>query len=241
MRSDLYQDLYELEGTHWWHIAKRRHALNLIRRHLPASKLRILDLGCGTGKNIEFFSSLGHVSGLDSSPYAIKFCRRRRLKSAILGDCLHTPYESSSFDLITLFDVLEHVPQKATVREIYRLLKPGGWLLITVPAYSFLWSRWDDILGHRRRYTHSSLSAVLNRFHIQKSSYLFSFLLPPALIVRPIKSLLYRHRSYPSDFKLSSPLTNRLFLSLSLLEGHILKYATIPFGTSIICLARKPD
>src|SRR5215813_4450651 len=163
MQEYLYQDLYELEDTHWWHIAKRRTCVQLLRRFARPVQPQILDIGCGTGKNVETFGEIGPTWGVDISSEAIDFCRKRGLTRIALEPAARTGFEDHSFDVITLLDVLEHTEQAPTLQEASRLLKPDGILLITVPAYQWLWSQWDVALHHQRRYNKSSLNQAVEQ------------------------------------------------------------------------------
>jgi len=242
MEKYLYKDLYELEESHWWHISKRKTGIELIRNFLRVKKPKILDIGCGTGKNLEILSALGTAWGIDISKEAIIFCKKRGLDRVSLCTAERTNFPSSSFDLVTLFDVLEHTNDEKSISEIFRILKSNGLVILTVPAFSFLWSNWDVVLKHRKRYTKKSLKTILERrgFKIKKISYMYSFLILPVFIIRLIKSSFYEN-FYPSDFKLSSPLINRTLLKLTDFERTLIKNCTIPFGTSLVCVAEKTN
>jgi SAM-dependent methyltransferase len=242
MRKDLYQDLYLLEDTHWWHLSKRKAVIFLLQKYYQktSSTLTILDIGCGTGKNMEAFSKFGHVYGIDNSSYAIAFCRKRKLKSVRLASAQKLPFHKNTFDVITILDVLEHIDDKTIMKEIARVLKPNGIVIITVPAYQWLWSTWDEILGHQRRYTTTSLQKLLQNegFSAVRTSYLYSFLLFPAVLIRRFKSRT-KNSNYSSDFRINNPIINSSLLFLATIERHIMAYMPIPFGTSVICLAQK--
>lgn len=242
MQRKFYKDLYDLEDKHWWHKNKRSVVLKLINQFVAVKekKLRILDIGCGTGKNLEDMRGLGSAVGIDISKEAIKFCRKRGLKNVAVGSSYETNFKKSSFQVSTLLDVLEHTDDKKTLEELHRVLKPDGFLVITVPAFKFLWSKWDDVLKHKRRYTKSSLRQVLenNGFTVLKISYMYSFLVLPALVIRLIKSKQYKN-NYPSDFQLSNPLLNSFFLGLAKLEYFFSAVLPIPFGTSLVCISKK--
>lgn len=243
MEQYLYKDLYQLEETHWWHRAKRFYALTFIRALTNKYPLRILDVGCGTGKNIEAFRVLGSTEGIDISPDAVAYCKKRGMKAVHVGDATDTTYPNHLFDVVVLFDILEHADDHTILKEMYRLLKPGGLIVITVPAYAWLWSRWDEVLHHKRRYSASSLRHLLvyHRFKELKLSYMFSFLVFPALCIRFIKQLLYGKHHYPSDFVLSTPGINTLLFFICQLELGILKCCSIPFGTSVLAIAKKEN
>ena len=247
MEKYLYKDLAQLEDSHWWHISKRETVSNLMKRFYRSLrsfqndkklKPRILDIGCGTGRNVIEFSKFGQVWGIDNSKEAIKFCKQKGLKNVGLGSSDKTGFGSETFDVVTLLDVLEHVEEGKTLFEIKRILKKDGVLIITVPAFSWLWSQWDVVLHHKRRYTKESLAKVLlkNGFKVQKISYMYSFLVLPVLVVRFIKSLFFKE-NYGSDFELSSPVINKLFLGISRIERAVIMKYQLPVGTSLICVA----
>lgn len=240
MQKYLYQDLYQLEEKHWWHVNKRGLVNFLIKQNLLGGKVKILDVGCGTGKNVEALSKIGDCWGIDTSPEAILFCKKRGIKKVIRGSIEKIPFPKRSFDIITALDVLEHVDDSRSLKEIYRILKAKGIILITVPAYPKLWSRWDEVLHHKRRYTKKSLEAVLrkNNFKILKISYIYSFLIIPIFLIRLLKKIFFKNY-YPSDFKLSNKLINNLMTRVCEIERIFITHINIPVGTSLIAIARK--
>lgn len=242
MQKFLYQDLFRLEKTHWWHIAKRKTVKNLLKRHLKKRKGKILDIGCGTGKNMESLQDFGTVWGIDSSSEAIKFCQKRGLKNLKLGRAEKTKFPANFFDLVTLLDVLEHTDDNKALLESKRILKQKALLVVTVPAFPILWSKWDEVLHHKRRYTKSSLKNLLenNGFKILNLSYMHSYLLLPYLIIRPIKSIFFPV-NYSSDFKINSPLINRLFTALANLERAFVMKGFVPLGLSLVVVAQKDN
>ena len=240
MEHYLYQDLYDFEEKHWWHIAKRRLMLAFIKSVSGNKKLKILDVGCGTGKNVETLNPFGEAYGIDKSRQAVAFCKKRKLKRILVGTAESTGFPPSEFDVVTLLDVLEHVDEAKALTELGRILKPAGYIVINVPAFDWLWSEWDEVLHHKRRYTSSSLHSTLESmgFRVKKISYVFSFLVLPLFIVRKLKSLFSKNK-YGSDFRVGSPLTNFVFLKLSDLERWFIMQKSVPMGTSIMCLAEK--
>lgn len=242
MKKYLYEDLFSLEEKHWWHISKRRIVQKLIEKYNTISNPKILDIGCGTGKNMEELQKLGVVYGLDNSQEALSFCRKRGLNNLILGSAEKTHLKNNSFNIITLLDVLEHTDDIKTLKEISRILTKKGLVIITVPAFNWLWSNWDVVLHHQRRYTIKNLKLTLekNNFQVKKISYMYFFLVLPIFIIRIIKSIIFK-KVYPSDFKLSSPFINMLMDKITNLESSILIYLSIPFGTSIIAVAEKTN
>ena len=123
-------------------------------------RCRILDVGCGTGANLEMLSEFGEAEGVDVSAEALDFCRARGLENVKQGEAEHLPYEDESFDLVTGLDVVEHLDDDlAGLKEMRRVLRPDGRALLFVPAFMFLWGVQDDISNHRRRYTIAELKA----------------------------------------------------------------------------------
>lgn len=239
METYLYDDLYRQEETHWWHIAKRELMTGLIRRFIKGDRLKFLDVGCGTGKNIEALGQFGRVWGIDTSSVALKFCHKRNLTQVSLATGEKTKFARSTFDAVTLLDVLEHTDDVKTLREIKRILKPRGHLVLTVPAYQWLWGRWDEVLHHKRRYTLNSLAQLLKSqgFNPIYISYVYTFLLIPVYIIRCFKSLR-KHTYYASDFDLTTPTINRILLKLARGEQYLMRWGRLPFGTSIVCVAQ---
>lgn len=241
MEKYLYDDLYNLEEKHWWHISKRRNIQNLIIKYNHSRNPKILDVGCGTGKNIEELLKLGQIWGLDNSKKAIEYCKKRGLKNLKLGNAQKTHFNPGSFDVITLLDILEHTDDNKTLIEMKRILKKDGLLIITVPAFYWLWSRWDEIAHHKRRYNKSTLLEVLkkNNFNVIKITYLYSFLLVPVYLIRKIKQKFFSKQEYPSDFRLNNSLFNRMLNLLSFLEFKVAEKIPLPFGTTILVVAKK--
>ena len=158
MQQHTYAIMDEVEGSHWWFVGRRailESFLKPICSSLIArnSSLRILDVGCGTGANIEMLSQYGDAEGVDVSDDALEFCRRKGLKvQKGLAETL--PYEDESFELTTALDVVEHLDDDiAGLKEMFRVTKRGGYSLIFVPAFMWLWGVQDDISNHRIRYT----------------------------------------------------------------------------------------
>ena len=240
MKKYLYEDLYRFEDTHWWHISKRKIVFNLIKEYRTNKDPKILDVGCGSGRNLKEFQRLGTVHGIDKSPLAINYCRKTGLNKLKVGLAEQTDFKANYFDIITLLDVLEHTDDGLVLKEMKRILKNNGLIIATVPAFKFLWSRWDEVLRHKRRYNPKSLRKLFssNGFTIIKMTYLYSFLVIPAMIARKIKEKIYR-KQYPSDFELTNTFFNAVLGNLSRIELFVSKFVPIPIGTTILIVARK--
>ncbi|MCX6731332.1 MAG: class I SAM-dependent methyltransferase [Candidatus Roizmanbacteria bacterium] len=239
MRKDLYKDLYTTEDSHWWHIAKRNFVEQLINTYTQKKGISILDVGCGTGKNLEFLAHHGEVWGVDISEEALLFCKKRGLLQVKKGEAEKLPFESETFDVVCALDVLEHVDALKSICEIKRVLKNNGSLIITVPAFSWLWSKWDEVLHHNHRYTKEEIHTILQKegFVIRKNTYIHLFLVLPILIIRKLKQI--QNKTYTSDFQINNVFVNKIFLTISKLEQMWINRYDMPFGTSVLCIAQK--
>jgi len=162
----------------------------------------------------------------------LNIAEKKCLKNISLGTELPAPFENDFFDVVTMLDVLEHMEEGPALHEAYRLLKPGGILVINVPAYNWLWSNWDEELHHLRRYNKKSLRRALlgTQFTVNTISYFYSYLLVPLVLVRSLKGLFLKNPK-TSEFKLSSPVINKIGTLLTTLELKLLESWPIPFGT----------
>ena len=159
MRTDLYQELYEVENTHWWHKHKRATVHQMIKKYIT-NKGSVLDIGSGTGKILEELKQYGwDVSGVDGASEAVVWSKKRGITTHQVDFVKNKlPFNNDSYDLVLALDLLEHVPNDEQIlQEMYRVLKPGGTAVITVPAYQWLYNYWDEMLGHQRRYSMSEL------------------------------------------------------------------------------------
>lgn len=244
MHKDFYAEYFEVEDRHWWFLGRRRILLSLLEKYLPPAprERQILDIGCGTGTMLQHLAKFGRVQGADGDSEAIRFCRERGLPEVQQITLPALPFAPESYDLITLLDVLEHVDEDlATLRSIHRVLKPGGTLLLAVPAFPFLWGRQDEISLHKRRYVRDQIRTLLEQadFEIVRLSYFNTFLFPAIAAIRLLKP--YRREAEPltSDFSLQIPAwANALLSRLFAAEALVLRHGSFPFGVSIFALAR---
>ena len=243
MQSHHYPILYEVEESHWWYLGRRRIIECLVEQicsDIDGANPRILDVGCGTGANLKMLARYGQAEGVDISQQAVAFCRERGLDSVKLGAVEQLPYENESFDLVTALDVIEHLDNDvAGLREIRRVLRPGGFALVFVPAFMFLWGVQDEVSNHRRRYTMTSLLKAVNTagFSVQWASYANASFFLPVLAVRTIMRWLGIRAE--TEYGINIPLMNRPFSKLFAAERFILKRGKLPFGVSAVCVVKR--
>ena len=243
MNEEEYEKLYKFEHFYWWHVGRRYVLSSFLKRFLKNRENQILEIGCGTGGNLEILSKWGKVTGLDISERALDFCRKRGFNNLLLGRVEEMNFPNGSFDLVIALDVLEHLKEdKRVIRESWRVLKEGGCFLATVPAYQFLWSEHDEALEHYRRYSLLDFSNKLRQagFNIVKMSYLVSFVFPAVLGYRILRKILFPKSKKNIAYVFLPKPINFFFTILLKLESFLLKYFNLPFGTSIICIAQKP-
>src|SRR6266849_571099 len=177
MEQHTYSIMYEVEGKHWWFAGRRRIIAGFVERvcrDLGKQRPRILDVGCGTGANLQMLAQFGAAEGVDVSAEALDFCRARGLAEVKQGAAESLPFTDGSFDLVTGLDVVEHLDDDvAGLREMRRVLSVGGRVLLFVPAFMFLWGVQDDVSHHRRRYTLSELKGKLRDagLVVERASY----------------------------------------------------------------------
>ena len=248
MEDFAYQDDYDVEERHWWFRSRRSVIWALVdRAGLPPSP-RILDAGCGAGRNIVEFGRLGPAEGVDHSSQAVEFCRRRGLSEVRQAPIEDLPYEDGRFDLVLATDVVEHLRDEGpALQELRRVTAPDGRLILTVPAYGWLWSTHDTAYHHFRRYTKRLLAerARSNGWEPVVGTYFFSSLLPPVAAVRMLQRVRRTGTNGNghgrSDLHLSPAALDRLLAMPGRAEaGLIRRGASLPAGVSVgmVCMRR---
>ncbi|HEX7409744.1 MAG TPA: methyltransferase domain-containing protein [Candidatus Binatia bacterium] len=239
---------HQVGNSYWWLSGKYEIVMDCIARVLLARKdLDILDAGCGPGNMLDRLSSRGAVTGSDLALPALSFCLSRGYKRLMLSKLDALALKSASFDLVTAIDVIEHIPDDvAGLREIHRVLRPGGTVVITVPAFQVLWGDHDDIYGHYRRYRVSQVAALMlaNGFEVVKLSYFQPLYFLPLLLFRRWKKLTERNRSgrpieQRDDFVAIPPWLNTVLTRLMVAEKYVLRHGKFPFGVTLVCVGRK--
>jgi ubiquinone/menaquinone biosynthesis C-methylase UbiE len=242
MNAAEYALMDRLEADHWYFVGKRELLQRTMRRALPpCPNRRVLDVGCGTGKILEMLQRSTRALGTDHSAEALTFCRVKGLTGLVRADAAGAlPFRDGQLDTVFACDVIEHlVDERPVLREICRLLKREGTLIVTVPAMQFLWSQHDVALGHYRRYHRDQLAAVLAEagFHVDRVSYFNTLLFPVACAVRLLRRRA-NGRDNHSDFIIGLPAAvNALFLGCLRVEAWFLDRWNFPFGLSLIAVA----
>lgn len=242
MNIEMYRIFFQIQKKHWWFATKRNIILDTVLRYtnLQLSD-KILDIGCGSGLMLNTLENIGNTSGMDMSDEAIEFSSEiftGTIKKGSLPD--DVPYPSDYFSLITALDVIEHIDDDlVSLKTIRNLLKSKGKAVITVPAYMSLWSHFDELNEHKRRYTLNELhqKLLLAGFEIEKISYYNTLLFPVVYIVRKLNNLLGRNGS--SDIDMPSSIMNSILKTIFGFEKFILRYCNMPFGVSILAVVKK--
>jgi SAM-dependent methyltransferase len=267
MQQHTYAIMDEVEGSHWWFVGRRailESFLEPIVRKLSSppyeggvdaalggrggsldealphhSSLKILDIGCGTGANLEMLAKFGEAEGVDVSDDALDFCRQKGLK-AQKGLAEKLPFADETFDITTALDVVEHLDDDiAGLKEMYRVTKRGGYSLIFVPAFMWLWGVQDDISNHRIRYTKRQIVDRLRKagYTIERATYANFTFFAPVLGGRTLMRLTGLKPESENNINISA--LNGLFGKIFSAERLWLRNFSFPFGVSIVVVAKK--
>jgi len=242
MDKRYYRIFFKVQQEHWWFVVKKKIILDTIRRFVPLkSDSKILDIGCGAGLMLNALEMIGTTSGMDVSDDAIAFSKEifsGDVRKGMLPD--QVPFDDNYFSLITALDVIEHVDDDlAALKAIRSKIAPGGYAVITVPAFMFLWSEHDVLNEHRRRYTLPELHAKLGQagFYVEKISYFNTLLFPLIAVVRFFERLF--NRKGGSDVDLPNPMVNFILKTIFKLEIGLLKVINLPAGVSVLAVGRN--
>lgn len=244
MQRHTYAIMDEVEGSHWWFVGRRKileSFLEPIVAKLGAvQRLRILDVGCGTGANVEMLSQYGEAEGVDVSDDALDFCRRKGL-TVQKGLAETLPYDDETFDLTTALDVVEHLDDDiAGLKEMFRATRSGGYSLIFVPAFMWLWGVQDDVSNHRIRYTRRQIAdrLVAAGYEIERATYANWTFFAPIFAGRTLMRLTGIKPESENNVNITA--LNGVFGRLFGGERLWLRNFNFPFGVSIVIVARRP-
>ena len=242
MDRDYELQTHRAEDRHWWYRGRRgvlERAIADLR--LPA-RARILDAGCGSGRNMVEFARHGIVTGIELSPTSVGLARERAAGEVVEGSVLEMPFDADAFDFAASLDVIEHLQDDLqALRELRRVVAPGGALLVTVPAYQWLWSGHDEINHHHRRYTRRSLQRAGEQAGWQqvRTTYFNSLLLPAAILLRVLDRFSRKTTESSLDLWVPpEPLNWLLERPLALEAALIARGGRIPAGLSLMAVFR---
>jgi ubiquinone/menaquinone biosynthesis C-methylase UbiE len=236
---------HQLEKKHWWFVSRRDIIARLLKRLNIKKDQKILDVGCSGGSLLEFLMSQGftNIFGIDISDKAIAVCKTRGLNDVLVSQGEATNFNDNQFDVIIASDILEHIKEdRRALQEWQRILKPGGMLIIFVPAFNFLWSQHDEINFHFRRYTRKSLLKKIAELHftIKKSSYwnfsLFFGVIIPRLFQRLFKK---NDKKFNDQLRETPSIINSTVIKLVKIENKLLEFINFPLGTSVFIVCEK--
>lgn len=251
MEPSFYEDYYRHENNHWWFRWRYDLITKLVASLKSCDSFRILDAGCGTGQMTKQLEAIGEAIGLDSAREAIDYARSRGVARLVRGSITAPPFGAGSFDCVLALDVIEHVDDDMGIlTSLYKVIKPGGHLIITVPAFDALWSEHDEINHHKRRYRAPELKRLVEEagFSVDRVTYCNTALYVPVYLTRKAKNLwrlLSRqrpgeHRPLQSDLGDHSKPVNEALYSLMKAETRLMDRFDMPFGVSILAVATRP-
>ncbi|MBI3980325.1 MAG: methyltransferase domain-containing protein [Chloroflexi bacterium] len=241
MEAEQYEQMFAVEDSHWWYRGMWAAALALLQRTLNGRPIRILDAGCGTGGTTARLGQLGGVVGLDTSPLALERSRARGIDWLVGGSVEHLPFAAGSFDVVTTFDVLYHRQvgdDLAALREFARILRPGGVLLVRVPAHDWLRGKHDAAVHTAHRYGRAELREKLatTGFRVERLTYANCLLFPLALLKRLLEQ---GDRDVRGDLAPPTWPVNAGFAAVLQAEAVLLRRTDLPWGLSLFALARR--
>lgn len=249
MRPLNYEVMFNVEDEHWWFVGRRAIVFaqieDALEAHAPSRALpgrQILDIGCGTGATMDHLRRYGQTQGIDLEELPLQFSRRRGHQRVLRASAVQLPFADEAFDLITALDVIEHLADDVQgLRELRRVLKPGAPALIFVPAFQALWGPNDVQSGHQRRYRLEQLRVAVTAagLRVERISYANLAMFLPIWLGRKLLNLLRRDEQ--AENRINHPLINQMLARLFASEASWLRRHTLPFGVSIICVARKSN
>lgn len=243
MKKVEYSTMAEREETYWWHLGRLRIIETYINRvAINRSVYKILNVGCGTGGTIDMLEKFGTTDNVDISDEAINYMKKRGYKRITKVDNVMLPFKEKTYDMVGAFDVLEHIEnQVKALKEWKRVLKDDGYIIISVPAYQWLWTEHDVSLHHKRRYTERRLVEAAKAAGLvpEKSSYAIVFSLPLVVGFRFINKTLRRKTDSETSYVNVPNWVNMLFTRLLYAEAKFHQTIKMPFGTSVMAVFKK--
>ena len=258
MNTAEFDRMFAIEETHWWYRGRRELVRDSLRRHAPSGRpLQVLDVACATGMSFRFLADLGQIRGIDISDETIRYCALRGIDRIVKADAMKLPFAAGSYDVVLALDAFEHFDDDlAAMRETWRVLRPGGVLVATVPAFMSLWSPHDDAYHHKRRYRRAQFRERLQQagFTVERVSYTTMTLFVPVFLLRRWRRLREgasngaagaahgkQEVAVVSDFAVPFPRPVELLASaITSAEVALERHVNLPFGVSLLAVLRKP-
>lgn len=241
MEQEYYAEYEELQRHHWWFVGRRR-ILAAVLTDLADGQPRILDFGAGTGTNVALLERFGKVTAVDGDREAVERATRQGHTALHVPDGSPLPFPDGAFDLVCAFDVLEHIRDDvAAMAELRRVLRPGGHLLVTVPAFQALWGDQDEISHHERRYRAPQLRERLAAagLEVRRTTYFNTILFPPIAAVRLVRRLLRPPDAGRTDFRMGGSKLDAPLAAVFGIEARLVRRRRLPFGVSLLAVARR--
>ncbi len=240
MQDHFRRQMAKLENEHWWYRARRNILEHAVDQFIGVTD-RALTVGVGATREAQMLSKRTRLFAVDHAPI-LSECKKYSI--ATQADALALPFQSESFDAAFVFDVLEHIDDERALKELYRVVKSQGHILVTVPAFMFLFGRQDIVSEHKRRYRRGALSKLLENagFHVNYTTYFNTLLFPPIATLRLLRKLFVRQtkKHVQSDFDFRLPASfEKVLETIFELERHVIGRAIMPVGVSILCSARR--
>lgn len=234
---------HRAEDRHWWYRGRRRLLHRVISVLALPPDARILDAGCGSGRNMVELARYGTISGIEVSPDSVRVARERGAGEVREGSITSMPFEDASFDLAVCLDVIEHLEDdRAALSELRRVVAVGGALIVTVPAYPWLWSSHDTVNQHQRRYTRGSLLSAANDagWRAERVTNFNSLLLPVAIAMRALERVRPGETHTSPDLWIPPAPLNRLLEQPLHIEAAIIgsNGHSLPAGLSLLAVLR---
>jgi ubiquinone/menaquinone biosynthesis C-methylase UbiE len=243
MNHEEYEVMFQVEDHHWWYLGMEQITCGMLDKAVGRGHaLQVLDAGCGTGAVMQYLKPYGRVTGFDYSTEALRFSRQRGHVRLTQASVMQLPFADREFDLIVSFDVISEagVDDVAALGEFTRVLKPGGHLLVRLPAYRWMRGRHDVAVNVSHRYTRSEIRRNLQRANLTpvKTSYANTFLFPIAMVKRWSERLMAGHQT-GSDLTLDPGPLNGLLRTILSAEAPLIRSIGLPLGLTVVALAQK--
>ena len=249
MKEKFSAEYHEISKWHWWYKGRRAIIFSIIEKYFnPKIHNNLLDVGCGSGEMLNDLSKFGKIFSVEYDLKSIKLCTQNGYHNTCLSEAENLPFRDSFFSIVLMLDVLEHLDSdEVGVKEAVRVCKPGGIIVLTVPAFQFLWGNQDIVSNHKRRYCIRDIKALVdpNELSVVKASYFSFFLFPIIAVLRVSRNLLFNdykkvETTVKSDFSFNKPgLFNNILTAIFYLEYKLIGSLDFAVGSSIICILEK--